>query len=177
VPSHSLPILFAVGIVGAAPFLLVQVVLNANVTGHPFRHPVHRIRRPGLPADVVRVHRFDPTARPVSSLKVKQDAYDDWVVPFVKGLQPDTAVHTWLRERVPVTVECAFPHAFLLVLVPVGLLALGDRRWVVAGVMPLFLVGYGVYAFFLQPYTVITAPRRRGDGAGGAAGGGGDVAG
>jgi hypothetical protein len=64
-----------------------------------------------------------------------------------------------MRRRLPMIAEVTLPHPLLWILVPAGLLGLcGGKRWVIAGVAPLFVIGYAFYAFFLQPYTLMIAP-------------------
>lgn len=145
-------------VAGTAPFLALQMVVNDHVTGHPLKTPFTTYAERDYPHTSYGLHTFDPSVRPMSPLQVKQDSYDEWVVPFIKGQQTDTVIDTLLNDRIPTTVACAFPNAFMVMLVPVGVLAMGRYRWVVAGVLPSFIVGYAFYAFFLQPYTVMAAP-------------------
>ncbi|HEV7298892.1 MAG TPA: glycosyltransferase family 39 protein [Tepidisphaeraceae bacterium] len=155
---RSLARTLALLIIGGAPFLLLQGFINHNVTGQFLRPPFNLYADRDYPQTSYGLHAFDPTVRPESALKVKQDAYDQWVVPLVKEQQPDAIANAWLSKRVPMTFECILPHAFLLALVPVGLLGMNARRWVVVSVLPLFLGGYGLYTFFLHPYTLMAAP-------------------
>ena len=60
---------------------------------------------------------------------------------------------------VPITFGYTTPHRLMLLLAPVGLLGLRRRdRWVLFGVLPLFLGLYTLYVFFIYHYTVIVVP-------------------
>jgi hypothetical protein len=149
----------AVAACAAAPFLLFQLALDHRVTGSAFRSPFALYIDADQPGTAFGFRRFDPAARPRSVVAQKQVLYRDWVVPFIQRHQPDAIASAWLTRYLPLAVDAILPSRLLLAFLPLGLLGLaGPRRRVIAATLPLFLLLYLGYAFFLEHYALSIAP-------------------
>jgi hypothetical protein len=96
---------------------------------------------------------YDPAVRPQTNILQKQLMYDEWLIPFVLKHQPDNWIQTWLTSRVPESFITCVPAGVLLVLVPVGLLGLTDRRrCVMAAVLPGYFFIYALLTVFISQY-------------------------
>jgi 4-amino-4-deoxy-L-arabinose transferase-like glycosyltransferase len=146
-------------IVGAAPFLAVQAVFNHAVTGRWTRMVFDEYAGRDYPQSGYGFHPFDPTRRPLSTLPQKQAHYDRFTVPAVREHQWRSVPTALGKTIIPQTLSYALPHQMLIMLVPVGLLVMRPRgRWVMAGVLPVFVLLYAGYAFFLPHYTITAVP-------------------
>ena len=149
----------AAALAAAAPLLAMQLAMNLAVTGKPLETPFEEYARRYYPQTTLGFHTFDPTARPLSQLPQKHAYYDEAAVPFIKAHQWDTIVGEWLRTYLPLTFASATPQRLMMILLPVGLLGLIDRRRVAMGLgLPLFVGLYFFYTFFLPHYTLIVLP-------------------
>jgi hypothetical protein len=157
-------------ILGAAPFLTIQLVFDKGVTGHflqtPFTYYIDRDH----PQTSFGFHEFDPERVPVSSLPQKRDYYRNVIQPLVQRHRIGNLLHNWVRRdapgqpsydrpRLPMVVDSTMPFRVLLPIAFVGLLGLTDvRRRVLWLTLPLFIVAYVPYTFFLEHYAVSVAP-------------------
>lgn len=146
-------------VLGAAPFLGMQVVQNRGITGSftttPFDHYAERDQ----PQISYGFHDFDRAVRPVSQLPQKQALYDRFIAPRVEAHRPGNLIGQWTTTNLAFTVDSTLPARPLLLLVPLGLLCLNSaRRIVVASTLPLFLLLYVPYTFFLEHYVIVVAP-------------------
>ena len=158
------PVLFSIAacVVAAAPFLALQLVTNAGVTGRWNDFPHNYYHRRDLPhlGYGFGYDRMQRDVRPASVSPQKQMEFDaergglrkleirnrgDWM-------------HVW-NHRVPTFIRTTLPDPFLVVFLPVGLVALRRRwRWVLAAVVPLFLLVYLPWPFILPHYPLAVAP-------------------
>ncbi|MGH7177158.1 MAG: glycosyltransferase family 39 protein [Tepidisphaeraceae bacterium] len=144
---------------GAAPFLGVQIIFNNGVTGSWRQTPFELYSQRDYPQTSYGFHGFDPSVRPVSRLPQKQRFFDEHAVPFLRDHTPALAANKWARAWLPTTIVNGSPHGLLLILMPLGLLGLTCvRRVVVFALLPMFVLLYFPYVFFLTHYTLIAAP-------------------
>jgi hypothetical protein len=145
---------------GVAPMLLIQLISNIGVTGHVFETPFRYYADRDHPLTSFGFHQYDPSAAPVSDLPQKRDLYFNEYMPQIIAHTPGNAVSQWLRQRLreTVTFRSPFPFPLLLPLMLVGLVAAPIRTWVVLAALPLFVVLYACYVFFMPHYPVIVAP-------------------
>jgi 4-amino-4-deoxy-L-arabinose transferase-like glycosyltransferase len=147
-------------VLAAAPFISMQLVMNRGVTGHALQTPASFYDLQYWP------HLFtwssantDPSVRPPTSLQQIQDYYDQFMLKPVRDRAGQTLAQTIFGQRVPMILGQTLPSLLLVILFPVGLLALRDRRrlafWTV---LPLFVVAYTSFIFFQKHYTLIAAP-------------------
>jgi hypothetical protein len=161
--------------VAAGPFLAVQGVFNHGVTGNWLYTPFRVYADQDLPNTHLGFHGYDPAVRPRTELAFKQSVYDEHVVKLLKNHRPDNLAHVWLEERLPATTASTLPHPLLAAFFPAGVAALWigwprrdrdrdgappDRvgALVIAGVLPMFVLAYAFYAFFLGSYPLMAAP-------------------
>ena len=93
--------------------------------------------------------KFDPSIRPISKLAQKQAIFDMYVRDVIREHQPRLMGHEWLSWRGPVVVAGTMPYSVLVIFFPLGFLACKcSSRWVVAGVLPVFVVLYAISVVF-----------------------------
>jgi 4-amino-4-deoxy-L-arabinose transferase-like glycosyltransferase len=150
--SLALPILAAI------PFCAVQAVVNRGVTGHFASSPSSISLGRDTPGGAYGFHAPDPSAHAQSVVRQKQLDYDLWALPFVASHRPGLILRNWWTHRLPLMADATLPARALLILLPVGLLAVRGLRWLLFATLPLFIVGYVGWAFFLEHYNVIVIP-------------------
>jgi hypothetical protein len=161
----------ALVIAGAAPFLALQLIANRGITGDWFTTPFRLYLDQSQPGTAFGFHPYDPNLRPTSPLQQKQDYYDLFYVPFIKDHQPDRLLGTWWRQYVPEIIDTTLPGRALLLILPLGVLGAatiarggGAHRgsrvalWVIAGVLPAFVLLYMGYTIFLEHYALLVIP-------------------
>lgn len=148
-------------VVAASPFLILQIVFDRGVTGKTFYTPYQMYldrEQPQTQFSFVGA-ASDAGTRPVSALPEKRAYYKDFLAPEIRRYHAAGPFRIWFQYRWRSVVEALFPHPALLLLVPVGLLGLIDRRrWVLAATAPLLVVLYSFNPVFLQWYTVAWMP-------------------
>ena len=170
-PARGWGIVLATIVLAASPFLALQLAFNKGVTGRFSQTPFGMYIDRDQPGTGFGFQDYDPQRRPQSILPQKQALYDEFVAPRVRRHTPGQLWGNWFgREDDPQEVlrdgyarfvlDATLPSRPLLVLLPVGLLALaGDRRrWTLFATLPLFLGLYAFYSFFLEHYAVVVAP-------------------
>ena len=149
----------ACGVLAACPLLAMQAVANKGITGEWFTTPYRVYHDRDVPGSAFGFRAFDAGARPQSILPQKHKYFDDFLRPSIERHRPGLLWQDWTKSRLPLIVSYAVPHRLLLALVPVGLLGLAKpRRWVVFGVLPLFVVLISYFAIFISTYSMIVAP-------------------
>ncbi|MGB7157092.1 MAG: hypothetical protein WBD40_03435 [Tepidisphaeraceae bacterium] len=146
-------------IAGAVPFLALQVVFNFGVTGSAMKTPHAHYRDRDLPAVTFGFKEFDAERAPQAGVLQKRLMYRDWAIPAAAEHSLANVPMRLASELVPVTFRTALAHPLLLILLPVGLMQGFSRgRYVVWGVLPLFLLLYAGYPFFVPHYALVVAP-------------------
>jgi hypothetical protein len=146
-------------IVGAIPFLSLQLIFNVGVTGHAFETPYEYYIQRFQPNSTYGFHAPDSSASVQSSLPQKQEYYQSWVKPFIVKHRPGNIARAWATEYLPMIVDTTMQCRLLLVFLPIGLLGLrGMRRWVLWSTLPAFVFLYVPSTFFLEHYCVLIAP-------------------
>ncbi|HSV13760.1 MAG TPA: hypothetical protein VLI90_05845, partial [Tepidisphaeraceae bacterium] len=105
-------------------------------------------------------HAYVAGTRPVSDLPQKQDLYLRNYVPLIIDHTPANVPAQWwpARLRETFTLDSSAPFAVLVLIALVGLLTAPRLQWAVLGSLPLFVILYACYVFFLPHYTIIVAP-------------------
>lgn len=159
-------------VLGATPFLLVQLVFNKGVTGSFTRTPFGYYVERDQPATSFGFHAYDADQQIVSRVQQKRDYYKNSIQPFIQRHRPGiwSFAERWLgypppkrgmfdNPRLPMLLDTLMPFRVLLPLACVGVLGLTDlRRRVLWGTLPLFVVLYVPYTFFFEHYAVVVAP-------------------
>jgi hypothetical protein len=146
-------------LLGASPFLLLLLVQNAGVTGRPFELAEAYYNRENFPASPMGFHKVDADFLPHDANIVKRQWLRYWVLPSFLTHTPLFAITSWYRGRLVQTLQNVLPNPILLFLLPISLLSLRDApRRVLVVIVPLFLIGYAIYLFFLSHYVVSIMP-------------------
>src|SRR5258708_39373982 len=100
-----------------------------------------------------------PGARPApNSLQVFKDNYKGFVIPLIRRQAHRANLITNLKANFSALFEWTLPNIILISLIPVGVLALIDRRrtflWII---LPLFPTLYVLWIMFITVYTSIIA--------------------
>jgi hypothetical protein len=145
--------------VGALPFLGVQAIQNVGITGRLTQTAFSLYLDRDQPGANFGFHSYDPSARPLSVVVQKQVYFDVFIVPFVRQHTPGQIGH-WIKAHLPQVVDVTLPARVLLVLLPVGLIALArdQRRWALLLTFCLFLLLYFGYPPFVEHYAVPFMP-------------------
>lgn len=158
-PARSWLLTGALVILAAAPFLAVQLLMNRGITGSFFQTPAGLYAEGDHPGTSYGFHPVDPTRRPASVVPQKQLYYANVIAPYIADHQPANLLRLWCGKWFPLLADTVLPVRLLLILLPVGLLGLSDRRrWVVFMCLPLFVLLYIFWTFFLEHYAIILAP-------------------
>jgi len=147
-------------VIGAAPFLGLQLLSHKGVTGRWMQSPYTYYLDRDQPNNAYGFQPWDPHARPVSRVQQKQDLYDTFYAPNVQRHQPDQIVGWWGRVYLPMTVDAALPSHVFLPLAFVGVLTvLADRRrLMLAALIPVFLVVFFFNTFYFKHYAMTVIP-------------------
>jgi hypothetical protein len=125
-------------VLGAAPFLTVQLIFNKGVTGHVLQTPFAYYIDRDHPQTSFGFHDYDPRDGAASSLPQKRDYYRNVIAPLVQRHRIGNLLHNWVRRdvpgqpaydrpRLPMVVDSTMPFRVLLPIAFVGLPRL-DRR-------------------------------------------------
>jgi hypothetical protein len=146
-------------LLGASPFLLLLVAQNTGVTGRPLELAEAYYNRENFPASPMGFHTVDADFLPRDANILKRQWLRYWVIPSFQRHTLQNALTSWYRGRLVQTLQNALPDPILLLLLPISLLSMTDAsRRVLVGIVPLFLVGYAIYLFFLNHYVVSIMP-------------------
>jgi 4-amino-4-deoxy-L-arabinose transferase-like glycosyltransferase len=148
-------------VLAVLPFVVIQLVFDKGITGRWFTLPWAYLAARNDPYDTVSVAATPPGVphEPVSvvprvrafSEAVSKPAYEAKIAlgPFGR-----------LRERAVLpTLRNGLPSPLLLVLLPASLMGLWRRgRWVLAAVLPVYLLVYARYTYIVTHYVVTVTP-------------------
>ena len=171
-PRHAGSFLkpLAVGLAAILPFLALQLLYNKGVTGNFTQMPWAHYGKLYDPYDTM--GRVKNATAFTSTTPQKQALIEEFTRPAYERREGTPRLHR-LIDRAARTlagpelreqpdrqrVYGALPTPLLIGLLPVGLLALADRkRWALWGALPPFLLIYAQYTFFLPHYAVAIAP-------------------
>jgi 4-amino-4-deoxy-L-arabinose transferase-like glycosyltransferase len=145
--------------VSAAPFLVLQIVQNIGITGSWRQFPESYYNRENFPASPIGFHAIDPANIPHLTCPPKRQWLDDWIIPVFRAHQFSNLLWQWWPVRLRQTFGDTLPDPALLILLAPAALGLSDpRRRTIAAWFVLFLVGYALYAFYLDHYLVALMP-------------------
>jgi hypothetical protein len=145
-------------VLAAIPFLALQGTMNRGITGSFWETPDRLYNELYTPGVSYGFHAFNPNAKLATTLPQRLKYYREFTVPAAKAHQPVKLWSNWVHERFPTLVQFALPSPWLLILIPVGLLALTAMRAVLAGMVALFIAAYMMFAYLLAHYVVVPAP-------------------
>jgi hypothetical protein len=158
-PARRWSLVIGTAILAALPLLMLQLVTNKGVTGSWRMLPWTYYAVHDDPYDGLGFHTLPPDLHPQSPLPQKQRFSEE----FTKGAaiehnSPGLLERT-IRYNLPAAARIFLPHPLLLVLIPVGLLAIRTRpRAALYAALPLALIAYTLYTFSTPFYLVVAAP-------------------
>jgi hypothetical protein len=158
--------------IGVAPFLVLQLVANRGVTGSWTTTPHAFYAQRDFPGVTLGFHEPRPAAALVTRTPQKHELYAE-SVPAIRNHRPAALWNEIVNMRLRKTALVTLPNNLLLILLPVGVAAVfasatatmtaGNRphrrrTWVFAAALPLFLLAYALYLFYLPHYIIVIAP-------------------
>ena len=151
-------VIVVAGLAGVLPFLVVQAIFDWRVTGRLLDTPFDFYTRQVYPQATYGFHGNDPNIRPSWPLPQVQQAYDSLAAGLLHEHTPLSKLQRWPEAFIPDTIRNIVPHSLLIILVPVGCLGLRGRRWLLAAMLPMFVLAYFPYVFFIRHYSLIVIP-------------------
>jgi hypothetical protein len=144
-------------IVGALPFLTLQVVDNYGITGHLFKTPYREYLDENSPETAY--GGGDVTIAGPRTKLLQKLVYDrQFNQPDVLAESGGHRMSRWLNWKLPIIARGTTPTPLLLVLWPMGLAMAGKRRWVLPAMFAGFVVLYFPFPFMLGHYPVVASP-------------------
>ena len=154
-----------IGIAGALPFLSLQWVQNAGMTGRWTQSPYTRYLAAYHPNTTFGFAGFDPSLRPAGPLVQKQYYYDDLVAPPARLHTPAHSLTRWFDNDFDMYARVVLASPLLLLALVGGMVALAapgrtgssgrtgrTDRWVLIAAPLLFVLLYSFYPFAFPHY-------------------------
>ena len=146
-------------IAAALPFLILQLVLNRQITGQWLTTPFGRYNDINYPG----AFGFHGGSAPlhVSDIPEKQLFYEKNVKWLLDQHQLKKLIAIGLKDESGMVARFAIVDPFFWIIAPISLLAMWNRRlWMVWGMLPVFLLVMSAYAFSwdLSHYYVMVMP-------------------
>jgi branched-subunit amino acid transport protein len=141
-------------ILGALPFLALQGYFDVGVTGNVLQTPFDFYAQRDYPQTGFGFHTFDPTLYPKSVVPEKHARPAQHTWHFVRDHTPLNALKIWWHKRIPNLLPDTTADPLILVLIPLGLVSIRGRRWVLGSVPLIFCVLYYFYTFWFPQYAV-----------------------
>jgi hypothetical protein len=133
-------------IIPVIPFLLLQLTLNHNITGHLFTTPFGKYNDANYPG-VFGFHT-GPAPLHVSDLPERQLFYETNAKSVIEQHQLINFFSVGLRSQIEMIRNVAVPDPYFWLILPISLLAMWNRRyWAVWGMLPVFVLLLSPYAF------------------------------
>jgi hypothetical protein len=150
--------IFAAGLL-IAPLLGFQLLFNRAITGHVLMAPLDQYNHIYFNARSLGLQTYDPAFRPPNDLVQFKNLYDVIDRPAILRF---TTLHDafckWVRDPLATSLGASVPSLFIIILLPVSLLGLTDRRQVALWVSGWCMIGgMGFFYIFLQHYTASAA--------------------
>ena len=159
-PMKVKAISLAVVIVAMAPFVGLQLAFDRAVTGHALQTPVSMYYRMYLNVRGFGLEKYDPNFSPPTQSMLVRDTYlGNRRACAVKFQTIRQATMQWFTDRLPMSFAVGLPSLLLIVLYPVGLLQLTDRRRAVFwSIFWFYMAGSALVFIFLTQYLMAVAP-------------------
>jgi Dolichyl-phosphate-mannose-protein mannosyltransferase len=143
----------------ALPFLILQLILNRQITGQWLTTPFGRYNDINYPG----AFGFHGGSAPlhVSDIPEKQLFYEKNVKWLLDQHQLKNLITVGLKDESGMVARFAIVDPFFWIIAPISLLAMWNRRlWMVWGMLPVFLLIMSAYAFSwdLSHYYVMVMP-------------------
>ena len=137
----------------AMPFLALQVAHNVGTTGSWSTFASDYYVERNYPAPMLGFH----TLKNVDTSQLtpaKQDFLERYVTKYYNAHKPELLARMWREHRFPLLFLRSFPTPPLIIFIPIGLIAVFRKsRWVLFLSLPITLLFYVFYVFFLEHYS------------------------
>jgi 4-amino-4-deoxy-L-arabinose transferase-like glycosyltransferase len=158
-PWRNRLIQITIALAAVAPFFTLQLISNKGITGHLFELPWTYYGERNDPYDTLSNAPFDPSRRTQSIVPEIVKFQDEFTRPAYQAKLATPLPRRLMHEVLQPTLEVDLPNPLMLILVPIGLIALAARgRWVLGVMLLLFLILYARHTFFLLHYAIVVAP-------------------
>jgi 4-amino-4-deoxy-L-arabinose transferase-like glycosyltransferase len=144
----------------ALPLLTLQIICNIGITGSWRQTAWTAYTRHDDPLDGMAIGKIDLSQRSQSTLPQKVEFSDGFTRSAAIERHARHRLANWIKDDLPADVNVLWPHPLLMVLIPIGLMAIGRKpaRGVLYATLPLCLLAYAMYTFSVPQYVVIGAP-------------------
>jgi hypothetical protein len=143
----------------AAPFFLIQLRFDHDVTGRWLQTPFTYYTDRNYPGAAYGFHSTPPTTQHVSDIRQKQFFYETFARGNIQRHHLGNLFDVFILQRALEVGWSGVPDQFFWGIIPLSLLAMWDRRfWAMWGVLPIFLLVYAGYSFILGHYIMVTIP-------------------
>jgi hypothetical protein len=158
VPVRPLLVSILVAVAAAAPFLMLQLILDRGATGHWLRTPIAEYGRSNFPGLDFGFHARDVSGGSPSQLPQVRDYYADFFRADLRRHGESSFLPVFLR-RLHGTADVCFPSPLLWIVLPVGLIGLrrDPIRWGTWAAALLLPLAYAFYPSYLKHYGVPAA--------------------
>ena len=158
-PTRCHLILMGIVVLGALPFLSLQLAFNKGTTGSFLHTPFGEYAKANFPGLNFGWSAKTPAAESPSPLPQVRDYYQQFLRDDFAKHGREGFLHTWIGRRLEPAADAALPGHLLFILLPIGLLGLGKTmRWAVAAGALLLPLAYTFYPSYLKHYGLVTAP-------------------
>jgi 4-amino-4-deoxy-L-arabinose transferase-like glycosyltransferase len=146
-------------LLGAIPFLSLQLIFDKGVTGHFLQTPIGQYGQRNFPGLSLGSNADPQEIKSSAALPQVRDYDAHFLRPELQTHARQSFLSTWLQKRFMPTLDAALPGHVMYLLLPVGLLALRrpERAAVVSGgfLLPL---AYALFPIYLKHYGLVAAP-------------------
>jgi hypothetical protein len=146
-------------VVASLPLLSLQLILDKGVTGHFLKTPYQLYNNFYAPNLAYGTRSYNPTAVPQTVVQQKI-VYDEFFnKTAAEAAIRNSPVKSWFDWKFYQLLNYGFANPLLVILFPIALLDLDRRRpRLLAGVLPMYMLGYAFFAFLLPHYCVVPSP-------------------
>jgi hypothetical protein len=151
-------------LLGAVPFITLQLALDYGVTGHATQTPWALYARQNDPLDGLVVGPLS-TVKPQTTLPQKLEFSEQVTNSSARGSREPGQLHRWATNQLPNAATVIVPQVLLLMLIPVGWLAVRDNahqtmcvRAALYSTVPLSVFAYAFYTFASPHYQLSVTP-------------------
>jgi 4-amino-4-deoxy-L-arabinose transferase-like glycosyltransferase len=146
-------------VLGALPFLSLQLIFDRGVTGHWLQTPITTYGRANFPGLTLGFRPHPEATESTSPLPQVRDYYRQFLRDDLNNYGTQGFLRTWVGERWKQAVHVSLPAHLLLLLLPLGLIGLPrpGAAALIAGAI-LLPFAYTFWPSYLNHYGVVLAP-------------------
>jgi 4-amino-4-deoxy-L-arabinose transferase-like glycosyltransferase len=148
-------------VIGALPFLSLQLVFDRGVTGHWLQTPITAYGQANFPGLTLGFRPHPEATESLSPLPQVRDYYRQFLRDDLRNYGTRAGfIRTWVGQRWKPVVDVVFPAHLFLLLLPLGFIG-GLRRpdaWALIAGATLLPFAYTFWPSYLNHYGVVLAP-------------------